>query len=678
LATNVIPNDYRTHVGFELVTDINTSPENTYYMFLGNHVTEASVATLNDCVRDTLIDAYRNMIYAKKVSSSDVSMMIRNIPWETGTVYDQYDDTDTSQATDSYYAIVNAGAFYHVWKCLDNNQQANSTVTPDVSQISSDDTYYRTGDGYLWKYMASVDASTAIKFRTDNYFPITANAEVTAAAVPGAIDHIYISNTGSGYQNWLTGTFAAGDVRVNGNTVIYAVTGNSVSSQIGGFYSGCNLYIASGSGIGQYRTIIDYQSNANGNFIIIDTPFSTPPQNGSGYQIYPTVSITGQGTQTINAVARALINAVGNTVYRVDMLVRGAGYSYLSANVIANTVAAPTYEASLRPIYAPFNGHGFNVYEELGATRVSFSVKFSNNESNTIPATNQYQQVGILKNPLFANVVINFSSMYGTFLGNEQVYTYTTRLLQNNAVIMPGSANVTITNGVLTDQISSGDSIVFTTTENQQWYTTVNVVSNDTFMTISSSPSWACTAAQMYLAIPGTGEGTVVNLPGSNTVELSDVTGSFSTGSLVIGLNSGAQGVTNNVSRAGVVKGFNTFIGMDKFVATQQTGTFQQNEVLYMNFGGTSVNGATSAASIFDATLDSGSWTIYTSNTVGAFSEDPTNQIKGANSGATAAITAKYQPEIQFGSSKVLYLENIAAVARSNTLTDSINIILEF
>lgn len=677
MTTAIVPNDYRVHVGLELINNISLSPETTYYMFLGNHMpVTGGIASVADDTSDTLIAAYRNMICAKRVAATDASMMIRNIPWVANTAYAMYDDLDTSQDTDNYFAVVNAGAFSHVWKVLDNNMGANSTVVPDISQIDVSDVSYRTADGYLWKYMASSTSAQVTKFATDLFFPITANSQVISAAVPGAVDMVIIDNPGMGYNNWLAGTWAAGDIRSNGNTVTYAVTGNTTSSSVNGFYTGCNLYVAGGTGIGQFKTITDYFSNANGNFLIVDSPFDVPPQNGSQYQIYPGVVITGSGRQSLNAHARALVNAVGNTIYRVDMLTRGSGYDYLTASITANAVAAPLQAARIRPIYGPFDGHGFDAYGELGATQVSISVTFANSESNTIPASNQYQQLGILKDPLFANVVLHFSSQVGTFLGNEQVVSYSGRLLQNNVVLVSGNLTVSSANAIFSSQLSSGDHVVFVSGDaTAYWYTNINVVTNSSSMSISSPPPWACTTSQMLLATVLPGQGIVSSLPGSNSIGISNVSGDFGTGSFVIGTNSGARGVTNNVSRNDITKDFITFIPMQKTIATLVSGTFQPNEVVFM---GSSVNSATSTAALHSVINNAGTLTLLTSNNVGLFTEDVSQQIKGANSGAVATITTKYSSEILFGSSKVLYLENISPVIRSGNTSDIINVILSF
>lgn len=678
MATNILTNDYRSHVGFEIIQDIENSPENTYYMFLGNHmpVTGNTIPQIADDTNDTLISAYRNMICAKVVTANDASMMIRNIPWVANTAYAMYDDENTIQDSSNFYAIVNAGAFSHVWKVLDNQMGSVSTIPPDISQISSQDIAYRTSDGYLWKYMASTPSGTIAKFGTATYFPLQANANVSAVAVAGALDVILIANAGSGYANWLTGTFGAGDVRVNGNSVTYAVTGNSNSSALNGFYTGCNLYIANGAGVGQYKTILNYFSTANGNFIVIDSPFNIAPQNGSTYQIYPGVIITGQGSQTINAAARALVNAVGNTIYRIDMLNRGQGYTYAVANVIANSVAAPIYPAQVRPIYAPFSGHGFDAYEELGATALSFSVTIANTEGNTLPATNQYQQIGILKHPLFQNVVVSFTSHTGNFIGQETVLTYDTRLLQNNVSVAAGSPNVSIANGIATQQLEPGDPIILSTAGNSAyWYTTVNAITNDSFITITSVTPWSCTSSQMSLAVIGSGTGIVDSFPTTNSIALTNLTGSFPSNTTVIGLNSGAVGVINNVSRNGTLKDFTTFVALKTYVVTPVSGIFQQNEIMFM---GANLATATSTAAIHSIVANSGKLNILVSNTVGSFAGDLSGTVHGSTSGAVATISSKYSSEIIFGSSKTLYVENISPVTRSNTTSDTLNIILTF
>ena len=45
-----------------------------------------------------------------------------------------------------------------------NNQGANSTVSPNFAEVDSNDEVYQTSDGYIWKYMYSVDTANNTKF----------------------------------------------------------------------------------------------------------------------------------------------------------------------------------------------------------------------------------------------------------------------------------------------------------------------------------------------------------------------------------------------------------------------------------------------------------------------------------------------------------------------------------
>ena len=115
----------------------------------------------------------------------------------------------------------------------------------------------------------------------------------------------------------------------------------------------------------QNRTITNYISNSNGNFVVLNSSLTTPT-NGSQYQIYPKIEITGSGTETVNAVARALINSSSsNSIYRVEFLERGQNYTYVTARPLANSVVPVSREADLRVIHPPKGGHGYDVYREL-------------------------------------------------------------------------------------------------------------------------------------------------------------------------------------------------------------------------------------------------------------------------------------------------------------------------
>ena len=72
---------------------------NIYYFFVGNPVPFAndnSPPVLNDNVQTTLIDPYDNMIYGKRITSSDIIQMTPRHDWVANTVFNKYthDDPD--------------------------------------------------------------------------------------------------------------------------------------------------------------------------------------------------------------------------------------------------------------------------------------------------------------------------------------------------------------------------------------------------------------------------------------------------------------------------------------------------------------------------------------------------------------------------------------------------------
>ena len=57
----------------------------------------------------------------------------------------------------------------------------------------------------------------------------------------------------------------------------------------------------------------------------------------------------------------------------------------------------------------------------MGGSALCISVSFINSETGTIPITNDYRKVGLLKDPLFANVVITTSGASGNFAVGEVI-----------------------------------------------------------------------------------------------------------------------------------------------------------------------------------------------------------------------------------------------------------------
>ena len=502
--TKLLTNTNRLHAAEQVLESISEPANTVYYLFVGDHSDHSNTELQPVYEREqTNIDTYRNMIFGKRVEGVDSKLMIRNIPYVSNTVYDHYDDADEFITLKDFFVVVNETSFYHVYKCLDNNEGAVSTVSPDISHITGSNTFiYQTSDGYRWKYMFTADSANVVKFETENFFPVIPNTSVSDLAVDGSIDVILVEGEGRGYDNYSTGTFDASNIKINGDTLLYGLS-NASSSVVNSFYTGCSIYLSSGTGSGQYRTISDYYANSVGKYLVLDTEFSTLPDGTTEYEIYPNIQINGDGRETVTAVARGLVNALAsNSIYRVEMLNRGAGYQYHTANVVANSVVGVTANAIVRPVYGPFGGHGYDPAEELYCKHLTFTVQVSNTESNTIPTDNGFQQIGILKDPMFANVVIDWSTSNGSFLAEELVYKISPVKIEANCTVVIASQNVDCAAADFENQFSSGDFVYLNSgTGLAHQVTQVDSVTNSSQLILSVNAYFSCTETTIYLDI---------------------------------------------------------------------------------------------------------------------------------------------------------------------------------
>jgi hypothetical protein len=175
------------------------------------------------------------------------------------------------------------------------------------------------------------------------------------------------------------------------------------------FYTGCSIYISSGTGAGQVGSIIQYFVVGNARRILLANSFAILPDLTSKYIISPRVVINGDGT---GAQALSVINPTTNQLQSIQVISRGSGYNYANVSILGNTgsTSVASNNAVVRAILPPRGGHGSNNYAELNAVYYQFSTTFSNTESGKIPGTgSQYRRVGIISDPKFANVNLAYS-----------------------------------------------------------------------------------------------------------------------------------------------------------------------------------------------------------------------------------------------------------------------------
>ena len=258
----------RTEIARSLYRDIYN--ENDFFYFFVGRTTEwgdeESPEDPVDSVRYASTSS-RNMLFVKRIQSSDTVLMIPRINWASGTVYDQYDDKYGELDPDDEVYTANSGAaslkdaeFYvltdddHVYKCIFNNSNAQSTTKPTGTSTSA----IETADGYIWKFMFKVEASDETKFLTPEYIPVRklAGSGDPAFDVNGQIDTITITNAGSSYET-------APTVIINGDgtgavataTVSAGLVTNIILNNAGEGYSFAYITFSGGGGSGAAASV---------------------------------------------------------------------------------------------------------------------------------------------------------------------------------------------------------------------------------------------------------------------------------------------------------------------------------------------------------------------------------------------------------------------------------------
>jgi hypothetical protein len=638
---------------------VNTFANTDYFIFAGKHtpypISDSTITVPNNSVKASHIDVYDNMIFAKRVQQSDVVHMIPKYTWTSNTFYNQYDHRDGDLLTKQFFVMVDDDTEYNVWKCLHNGSNTTSTTYSTISPArvgsSADLNPLETGDKYVWKYMYTITKTQYEKFATSNYIPITANTSVIDGATPGTIELIDVVEAGKGYSNYIVeGTFKNGDINIGGVNTIYGAPEDAVA--IDDYYQGCVLKITASSkpgAIDQYRRIVNYEGVGAQKKFILDEPFTVTPEVTDTYEVYPYVFVWGDGSESVPAEGRAIVDTAANSIARVEMLNVGAGYRYgesypsdmpRDVPIAESTIYIPLPEvisqdaafkaASLQPILSPKDGHGSDPWNELGANRVCISTKFTDSESGTIPTQNDFRQVGLIKQPLYTNIdiILKGANTVGNFALGETVYQYRQFKLHGNVNITANSTTILKTNY---GKISNTATIVNGGTG---YNSTVDTISVDNFGTDGTGANAYFTnnVSGVITGVVVSNTGAGYNLPPSANI----ITSTGSNGSITFSIDNPQTPTFKDSFEPGdyvlVQKGVNNFLSTvanipaDYQITSSSNATFTANnaEISALVLG---AYGTVTSISSNQLTL---------SNVAGAFSE--TSKIIGIESGASSII----------------------------------------
>lgn len=243
---------------------------NSYYLFAGKSTSwtnangspnDTNVIVANGSVAQYEQSVYQDMLFGKQIKPTDVINLAPRYNWTTNTVYAVYDQNDPILYTKQFYILNNQ---YQVYKCIFNNNGLPSTIQPELTSPSG---IFTTGDGYIWKYMFTLDTNSNTKFTTTSFIPVTPDANVQSNSVPGTIDTIKIISGGNNYQVTETGF-------INKFIDKYTIQLPNTSSYSDNYYTNSSIYLNAGFGSGQIRQIVSSNGVAKTVRVSPSSPFN--------------------------------------------------------------------------------------------------------------------------------------------------------------------------------------------------------------------------------------------------------------------------------------------------------------------------------------------------------------------------------------------------------------------
>lgn len=390
----------------------------------------------------------------KKVNYADMTLAIPRINWQSGRVYTMYEHDAPEEVIPNGYVITETSNQYNVYKCISNQRFVDdattgiaiaSTVKPTTQSYTD---FEMTSDGYIWKYMYSIQLADALKFLTKDYIPIdtiinqpdgnlnsSANGmqwqvQQAAAVVANQIEHVKIVENevgggltgGIGYYpniNFANAGGGGSNLRVGGNGSEFSLTGIPNANQ---------------SYVGYH--IIDLQTNEN--FKILTWTVTNDVATGT-VDVYGTDGFSGTGTNVIVAPGVDIdgngsgfsgygLVSGGNKITEIVITSAGQNWTHVNNAVIdtGGVTNVPAYDSSgnvnvnackIKPIISPDMGHGYDAIEEMGgyycmvSMRLEYDEQASRLTSDATPVnkTNvmfpvvgahaQFRQIAIIADP---------------------------------------------------------------------------------------------------------------------------------------------------------------------------------------------------------------------------------------------------------------------------------------
>lgn len=353
----------------------------------------------------------------KKLTTDNFRLGVSRVNWTANQIYSQYDSSKDPVAVSGSLSYDHPFFVFtddnNLYKCINNNNGSPSTVKPTSVSVSQ----FYLSDGYVWKFMGKMDLNST-SFLTQSFVPVKYKTvddgseqwQVQTASKKGSLStfnvikkigtfpsDVSISLTGSATTP--ASAYVTKNVDQTINQVL--VQANSIgegydhSQQV---YAVVRKQTATGSGAEVTSVTVNSGSVQSVSFT-----------SGSGYTgTALCLLIDEKNVPTDEAIVE--VDVVSGAVSNVRVLSGGAGYS----DTVKGFIVPGDSGAVARAVFAPKDGHGFNVLTELVA-RTAICVVSLNDTSGYMlfGEDNSYRQIALLTD------LVDFGT---TDLSSNQLY----------------------------------------------------------------------------------------------------------------------------------------------------------------------------------------------------------------------------------------------------------------
>lgn len=383
------------------------------------------IPTIDNSV-DSVNGVFDNLIAIKKITDSDMALVIPRVDWVSQTKYYAYDNTIDFYSKQIKTSLANGSIFVTT---------GTTTIVGTSTTFSTD---FNVGD--IIQYTNTTNNTSEYKeiVAIASQTSMTVNSEPTFSSVT-TNSYYSITDTSPSYAYPFY-------VRNSYDQVFKCLANNSgvVSTSMPQISLGGSLpqnpYIEMGDGY-KWKYLYTIPSGLKKKFftnqwmpVISDTAVTTASVDGSidiikinnggidyngGVACSNATIITVEGNGT-GANVSAVVDGNG-TITDLTILDGGTGYTYATITVDAGATFGAN--ANLVPVISPQGGNGSDPSYELGATTFMLCLELNATEGGYIPVVGtggsnifDYHQVSIIRNPkTAANVFVTASNtIYNT------------------------------------------------------------------------------------------------------------------------------------------------------------------------------------------------------------------------------------------------------------------------